>query len=177
MNQPLRFFTFLLPAIIACHTNGQISGTITVNPDGSGDYPSIQSAVDDLVSQGVSGPTEVALAPGTYSGMITIPEIPGTSGQNRVTFTSSTGNPEDVILTDSIASDVFSLNRGHIKLEYADCLTFKNLTIITHDESSFGSTFTFFGGTDHPTAAYCLLDYKLAVLAYDPIGGASAKHI
>jgi len=51
------FLTFLAIAAI-CHAR-----TITVNPDGSGDYPTIQAAINDA-----NNGDEVVLMPGTYTG-------------------------------------------------------------------------------------------------------------
>ena len=112
------------------HSTAQISGEILINPEGTGDYPGIQQAFDALGSQGITGPVTIQLQPGIYEGLIEIGEIQGTSPVNRITLTSSTNNADDVELTTTLDPEGFLFfNVGHIKIRYADYITFSKLTI------------------------------------------------
>lgn len=139
---------------------GQLSGTLTINQNGTGDYPTIQKAIDALVSQGVSGPVTVSINPGTYEELLEINNIPGTSTINRVIFTSSNNKKEEVILNATLPITIFAFNVGHIKLKHVDFITFRNLTINTVDEIGTGSTFTFFGGNEFVQIDQCIISMQ-----------------
>jgi hypothetical protein len=63
---------------------------------------------------------------GTYNEQLIIPEIPGASETNTITFQSATGDSTDVILTwESTSADT----NYTVKLDGADYIRFKNLTI------------------------------------------------
>lgn len=149
----IRLTLITLFAIFVIHNStAQISGEISINAEGTGDYPGIQQVFDALSNQGISGPVTIRLQPGTYKGIIETGEIQGTSPINRITLTSSTNNAEDVQLTATLNQDgeFFFFNVGHIKIRYTDYLTFRNLTIITTTtENPLASAFTFFGGTQY----------------------------
>lgn len=95
----------------------QLSGTYTV----PGDYATLGAAVDDLNTQGVSGPVRIEIARGTYPVVQTIAlaldeqgpnndGVNGTSAVNRVTITSASGDPADVGLTWTGASSGVTLD-------------------------------------------------------------------
>ncbi|MGX7666351.1 right-handed parallel beta-helix repeat-containing protein [Flavobacterium pedocola] len=77
-------FFFLLS-----HANAQLNGTYTIGPTNS-NYPTVTSAIQDLVANGISGPVVFNIKdfssafPSTYS----IPNITGTSLTNTITFQS-----------------------------------------------------------------------------------------
>ncbi len=73
----------------------QINGTYSVGGTGS-DYASIELAVSDLTTQGVSGPVVFQIAVGIYEEQVIIGEITGVSTTNTITFESASGNAADV---------------------------------------------------------------------------------
>ncbi|MFT6815365.1 MAG: hypothetical protein ACJAZ3_001272 [Sphingobacteriales bacterium] len=73
---------------------------ISNNPaDVNVNYATIEAAVADVSSKGVSGPVIFNIKLGVYIERITIGYIPGISAANRVVFQSASGNPQDVTLT------------------------------------------------------------------------------
>lgn len=66
-----------------------LAGTVTLNrslPASVSNFTSFTSLFQTLQTCGVGGPLTVNLAPGTYTGQLTIPVIPGISGTNKLTF-------------------------------------------------------------------------------------------
>lgn len=122
---------------ISINVYPSLSGNYTIgggNVMGSvGNYPTIKSAVQDLVLRGVSGPVIFDIMPGTYTEKVTIDSVRGTSSLNTVTFQSQTGNQNDVTwngfedYTDTVL--VWDL----VKLNKADYLTFKNIKFTSNN--------------------------------------------
>ena len=101
------------------------TGTYTIG-GATANYPSISSAVNDLISFGVCGPVVFNINPGTYTGQVEIPQINGASTTNTITFQSSTGDSTSVTLTyatTSAANHVLWLNG-------ADYIIIKHLKIV-----------------------------------------------
>jgi pectin methylesterase-like acyl-CoA thioesterase len=55
------------------------------------EFATIEDAVGSLLSTGISAPTVFTIAPGIYSGPITLPPVPGTSASNTVNFQKGPG--------------------------------------------------------------------------------------
>ncbi|MBK8553846.1 MAG: hypothetical protein IPL53_23465 [Ignavibacteria bacterium] len=96
----LLVYTF---SVISNISYSQLSGSYTVGS--GGDYPTINSAVNDLNSLGVNAPVTFNILNGNYDETFTINAIAGSSDVNIVTFRSNSGNPDDVILFTSSNSD------------------------------------------------------------------------
>ena len=105
----------------------QLSGTLTIGGT-SPDYASFNAAVTDLVANGVGGPVVFEIRPGTYPEQVTLPSISGASSTNTITFESSNGHSEDVILT---YSPVDGPGNFTLKLDGASYCRFRNMTIQT----------------------------------------------
>lgn len=99
----------------------QLNGTYTIGA--GGDYTTITSSVNDLISSGVNGPVIFNILPGIYTELITIDSIPGSSPVNRIIFQSQTGNRDDVLWKDSI-----NFSAALIVLNKADYITFRNIS-------------------------------------------------
>ncbi|WP_431924517.1 pectinesterase family protein [Micromonospora wenchangensis] len=69
-----------------------------VAPDGSGDFTSVQAAVD-AVPTGNSSRYTITIRPGTYRETVSVP-----AGKPYVSFVGSTGNPRDVVIVYDNAS-------------------------------------------------------------------------
>lgn len=84
-----------------------LSGTYTINPAGTGatNFLSFNDAVNTLKCGGVSDAVTINVATGVYNEQFEIPYIPGASGQNTITFKSSTGNKADVQLNYASTND------------------------------------------------------------------------
>ena len=79
--------------------HAQSSGTFTINPAGGGDYLTLQEAVDDLASEGMSGPVTLQFSSGTHTvDEVVVGYVDGMSEDNTLTVRSQSGNAEDVTL-------------------------------------------------------------------------------
>jgi hypothetical protein len=138
--------TYALILILMTLSGGlfsQINGTYVIGGAGA-DYPSIASAVSDLVSSGINAPVTFNINTGTYNEQITFPEISGAGPTNTITFKSATGNPDDVIWQfTGTSADNFTL-----KLLGGDYYHFRNMTIKNLD-STYGRVIELMAGASH----------------------------
>jgi len=108
-----------------------LSGTYSIG--GGGDYSSISDAYDDLRTNGISGPVVFEIATGVYNEQVTFGGIAFSSSTNTVTFTSATGNAEDVDWEFNGPSDAV------IWLDGTAHLRFQHITIRnTFTSTSYG---------------------------------------
>lgn len=82
----------VLALLLAATAQAQMSGTYTIDPNGSGsrNFKDFSNATYQLFVQGVSGPLTFEVAPGTYTENWRIAPIQGVSATNTVTFRSKT---------------------------------------------------------------------------------------
>ncbi len=113
----------LYPALIGTYT---IGGT---NPD----FTFIADAVNALNQGGVIGAVTFNIRTGTYGEQIELQPIDGASDANRITFQSEVGDSTAVLL----AFSANSVNNYTLRLNGADYLTFKNMTIKANN-STYG---------------------------------------
>ncbi|MBK9402919.1 MAG: hypothetical protein IPN57_00075 [Ignavibacteria bacterium] len=73
-----------------------LNGTYTIGSGGN--YPTLNSALDDAVIQGINGPVIFDIVTGVYVDTTGIEYIPGSSLANTLTLKSMSGNSEDVIV-------------------------------------------------------------------------------
>lgn len=99
-------------------------GTYTVGGSGA-DFPDITTAVNDIASCGVHSPVILNINAGTYNEQISVPEIPGSSSVNTLTFQSASGNADDVTLTFTAGYS----NNWTVNLNGADYIRLQNLTL------------------------------------------------
>ncbi|MFM8839203.1 MAG: hypothetical protein ACKOHH_11320, partial [Bacteroidota bacterium] len=96
-----------------------ISGSFTVGT--GGDFASLSTAITQFNVCGTSGPITLNLLPGIHNGTTIIPSYPG--AVNGLTIQSSTGNRDDVLLTNG--STV-----GHVLfLDNAQNITLQNISL------------------------------------------------
>ncbi len=90
-----------------------------------GDYPTLDSLVNALLEQGVSGSTTFNLIPGLHANAnLSLKDIPGASEANRIVIQSQSGTPSNTALTYSQEAT----NNFIVKLNGTDYITFQNLT-------------------------------------------------
>ncbi|MDY4148904.1 MAG: T9SS type A sorting domain-containing protein, partial [Paludibacteraceae bacterium] len=113
-------------------------GTYIIGASDKAQYKTIQSAVDAM-KNGIESAVTFLIEPGTYTEYIVIPEIDGTSENNRVTFRSQTGNSEDVIVRydnySPSSSPLGDATQGTFTFNGADYVTLSNLTLTTNNNS------------------------------------------
>jgi len=90
------------------------------------DYITIQQAAFDVSLRGVCGPVRFIIKPGIYSAGFELSAIQGSSYQDSVSFVSSSGIPDDVIIEDA------NVSGEALTLRYAGHLRFQGLTFISH---------------------------------------------
>ncbi|GAB4177886.1 MAG: hypothetical protein Kow00108_13490 [Calditrichia bacterium] len=94
INRYITITGLFLSLFIYNHSFAQLSGTYTIGSGGT--YASINEAITDLETQGISGPVVFEIFSGSYNEQLILNPIPGTSGLNTVTFRSQSGNAADV---------------------------------------------------------------------------------
>ena len=101
-----------------------MSGTYTIggtNPD----FTTINSAVAQVVLNGVNGPTNFIIRNGSYNEILQIAAIPGASATNRITFMGETADSNLVVINGSTTTD----QQNSLRLDFLEYVTFKSLTI------------------------------------------------
>ncbi|MEM7102507.1 MAG: CARDB domain-containing protein [Bacteroidota bacterium] len=89
------------------------------------DFPTFGNAVNAMTLGGVAGAVNINIRSGTYNEQVVIPEIPGSSATNWVTFQSEAGDSTLVILEfTSNTTDPYV-----VRLDGADQFTFREMTI------------------------------------------------
>jgi hypothetical protein len=115
---------------------GQLSGTYTIDPSGSGstNFTSFNSATNALSSSGVSGPVVFNIAAGIYQGQVTIPAFAGASAANTVTFQSDPANTVAVEISYAAQN---AYDNWVLRLTNTEHVTIKGLTL-----HAMGSTYS-----------------------------------
>ncbi|MEP7146396.1 MAG: T9SS type A sorting domain-containing protein, partial [bacterium] len=139
------FFTFIITSLFLFTQSGSaipLNGTYTIGTGGN--YLTISSAVNDLVSLGVSGAVIFNIKTGSYDESVTINPIPGASSINNITFQSQTLNANDVNWYSSNTASSFTL-----KINGADFLTIKFISFPDNNSSvAMRSRILFSGSND-----------------------------
>jgi hypothetical protein len=103
-------------------------------------YRSFQDAADAAESRQVGGPVNFKVANGTYNESFIVRPIQGTDNTNRVTFESL------VINNTMVTINSFPSNSNYVvRLENADYITFKNMTLKNISSGSSGKVFDLYG--------------------------------
>ena len=110
--------------IIHFSSQAQLNGIYTIGGL-SPNYITIQSAITDLNTIGVSGNVTFKIRTGTYNERVTIGLINGVSSTSQITFESETADSSDVWWTSSSNSDA---NNYIVKCISAKYINFKNIT-------------------------------------------------
>ncbi|HRZ50346.1 MAG TPA: hypothetical protein P5338_13220, partial [Bacteroidales bacterium] len=102
-----------------------LSGTYTVGGTGAS-YPDPAAAAAAVTSNGVSGPVTFVIAPGTYTGNMTVGPVQGTSATNKVIFESSGTDSSAVIIT--FPASTSATTNYALRLNGASHVSFRYLT-------------------------------------------------
>ncbi|MFA6402524.1 MAG: T9SS type A sorting domain-containing protein [Salinivirgaceae bacterium] len=100
-----------------------LAGTYEIGA--GGDFASITEAVFELSQNGISDNVVFEILTGTYIEQFVIPQVFIVDEADSIVFKSKTGIASDVVITFEGTS---TANNYIVKLEGADCLTFKNLS-------------------------------------------------
>lgn len=134
----------ILPQISFYSCNSVLNGTYTIGAGGN--FPTFAAAMVGLQYCGISGPVTFNVLAGTYTGQLTIPPISGSSATNTVTFQSSSGNNASVVIQYS-ATGVS--DNWVVRLNGADNVIFKNLTIKATSSNGFARVIELIGGANN----------------------------
>jgi len=131
-NDQLSANDTLNSVIVTCIS--ALSGNYTIGSSGA-DYLTIDNAIQSLTNCGINGPVVFNIQPGTYNEQLNIPPITGASATNTITFKSINNDSSSVIITFAPNS---STSNFVIRLNGADYLRFKHLSIINSTQSTLG---------------------------------------
>ncbi|MBA7561681.1 hypothetical protein ES708_03320 [subsurface metagenome] len=111
----------------------------------SGDYTTINEAMDSLQKRGIAGPVTFQLKTGLFNEYIgRVDAIPGASTTDTIVIESESGNPQDVLIhysTSSSAKSIFTFLG-------VDNMTFRNLSVSATGASE-GRPIAFGGFTEN----------------------------
>ena len=145
MNNLLRKIFFVASCALLCATSafGQLSGTYTIDPNGSGatNYTSFTAAIAALSANGVNGPVIFNVSAGTFTEQIVVPAVTGASKTNTITFQSNPANSAAVVLTTGAAT---STANYVIRMNAAKYVTFDGIDV-SNTTSSYGACVQIFG--------------------------------
>jgi pectinesterase len=111
------------------------AATITVAADGTGNYTTVQAAVN-AVPAGNTTPTTISIKQGTYRGTVLVPAT-----KQYLTFTGATGTAADVVLVDNRPANVYGTQGSATVVILAANTTVRNLTIQNdYDEAANGAS-------------------------------------
>ncbi len=122
-----------------------LTGNYTIGLDSTDDFNNFYDATFALANCGVSGPVTFLIDSGTYNEQVVFSSVNGASATNTITFTSASGNPDDVVLT--FASPSNSSNYT-LKLQGADYYRIQYITIKA-TAISYATVIEMKGGSDY----------------------------
>jgi len=124
-----------------------LAGTYSINPAlpvSTTNFTSFTSVIDALYCGGISSNVTFEVASGTYNEQISLGPVMGTGPGSRITFTSATGNPADVIIT---YAPVVSTANYILNINGIEYVTFENMTL-TNTGAALGHVIEFTGNSD-----------------------------
>ena len=137
----------------------QLNGTYTIG-GASPDYATISAAVNDLSSQGLSGPVFFQIRSSTYDEQVTIAAFTRTgNADDVVTFTRT--NP--VIQVAWHYSAATPTANWIVRLDGASYIKLNGIEFDAAATSPTGRLIVFAGGAHHNTVSLCTLDGHLGV--------------
>lgn len=109
------------------NARASLGGTYTINatlPAAGTNYQTFATAATALSQFGVCSSVLFEVAPGTYSEHVSLTAIPGASAANTITF-------EGLTAQQSVLTHDGSISQATVRMNGADHITFRNLTIQT----------------------------------------------
>lgn len=133
-------FDVTTPATASVTVAAGKSGTYTVAADGTGDYLTIQGAVDDLGTLGMEGAVTLKVKAGDYNEKVRVPYIKGMGSVNTLTIESESGQRDVRIYHNSYSAGGYSDDQhkkdyGVVTLYEANYVTLRALDISTTDKA------------------------------------------
>ena len=170
-----KIYALLLFNLITLFSFSQLNGTYTIG-GAAPDYGTIQSAINDLVTNGVNGPTTFLIRDGNYSGQLNFGIIPGVDSTNRVTFQSE--NQDSSLVDISYTAAGFSDN-WVLRLDTTQYITLKWLTLRSSGAGTYTTVIHINDQSHYAQVLNCRLESNLSsssALVYAPQGSFS-EHV
>jgi hypothetical protein len=148
----LRILTVVSVLASSNLVHAQLSGTYTIDPNGSGanNYTSFTSAIAAL-SGGVNGAVTFNVASGTYTEQIIVPSVTGANASNTITFQAAAGNTSPVVLTSGAATTTANYV---VRMNAAKYVTLKGIEI-SSSSTTYGRVIDFLGASTRVTIQDC----------------------
>ena len=131
-----------------------LTGTYTVGGT-TPDYADFEAAVAALVANGVCGPVTFNIRPVTDTFQVVIPQITGADSVNTITFQAENGDSSSVVFRWP-SQDTLNFNYL-IKLDGADFITFKHLSLQRPGIKATARVIEFTNGSNYITITNCRL--------------------
>jgi pectinesterase len=123
----------LLPVLVSAPARA--ATTITVAGDGSGNYTTVQAAVNAVPANNTTA-TTISIKKGTYTGQVTVP-----ANKPYLTFVGATGVAADVVLVDDKPATIYGTQGSATVVIFAPNTTVRSLTIQnSYDEAANGAS-------------------------------------
>lgn len=145
------------PVIASATVAEGFSGSYTIGEEG--DYKTIAAAIDAM-KEGIDAPVVFELESGEYNELVEIPEIPGASAVNTITFKSQSGKYQDVkIYHDRYSEPSYSDDKmfheyGVFTVAGVSYLTLDGVSVTTTD-LTFPSVIHIKNASRHVTVKNC----------------------
>ncbi len=112
------------------------AGTYTIGNGGL--FPDFETAIDTLNNAGIDGPVVFSVLSGTYNEQVVLGAVNGSSPTNTITFSSATGNREDVKVSFApVNGSNYVLN-----LDGAEYTSFKHMTFYSRGANNYSNVVT-----------------------------------
>jgi hypothetical protein len=143
----MKVFLFICLLIPSSLLSQCLNGTYTIGGN-TPDYGTFTAAINALNTNGVCGPVEFDVRPGSYVEQVTINSIAGASDTNTITFHAENGFSSTVNL--NYPSSTFGSNTNYvIKLDGADFLIFENMTIQRTGVANYATVISILNGSSN----------------------------
>jgi len=123
--------------IIGLNSYAQLSGTYSIG-GASPDYPTISLAIQDLNTNGVSGPTVFNIRSGSYNEQVSVNNVPGTSAINTILFQGETPGDSTLVNVNYTVTGS-GVNNYVWRFQDARFVSLQNLTVESLAGSSYGT--------------------------------------
>lgn len=119
----------------SCLGNGNGVTNVTIGPDATDDYATINECLDVLKSSGICGPIEIEIKQGTYNEQLVISDIVGLSAESYIVFKGE-GSADQTIITYTAPANTADDAKYVLYMDSVSNITFQDLTISITDTNS-----------------------------------------
>jgi len=151
---------------------GGLKGNYIIGASANADYATFAAATTALQG-GIEGAVTFQVEDGTYAENIWFSNVPGVSELNTITFTSLSGNRDNVTVTGSGSSEYLpgssSYKKGMVFIENTAYVTFEKMTFIPARESEYNYVICVYDRSRHFTLRNCHVQATPVTSGYNGI--------